>query len=407
MQLLYLRIFIVSLLLYILIVTMLSLTQRPCLRSSLQHRCNNNFRHRDSNSSAAHLPFLKRSEISKITRAQAETDTEAEIFIDIPDPEHIILCDSFPDAPASASTKTTPLISNLRAHFDERFAEPLKTTADRFAWDFWHVTDEDSTIQYSLHRTPADAFFPSDLYDQLEDALVEYGERVLGCRGISPVWLSYYTDGCRQEFHCDNPHGPWAFVLSLTNWDARTFTGGETMLLNPTVLDFWRNFDSSQGLESKQLTTLIAPKFGQLTVFDPRFPHGVRIVEGGNRDPRHGRIVLHGWFTSPTPFFNGALDDALVTPVLNESLGSLYEALGELPPAVGTATVRLTVGPDGKMAGLEFLTNTVMLRPQGCGGDDVDGARMDVLGCICDHLASIQWPESGGNTEITLPFIFE
>lgn len=33
---------------------------------------------------------------------------------------------------------------------------------------------------------------------RLEDALVEYGERVLGCRGISPVWLSYYISGCRQ-----------------------------------------------------------------------------------------------------------------------------------------------------------------------------------------------------------------
>jgi hypothetical protein len=194
--------------------------------------------------------------------------------------------------------------------------------------------------------------------------------------------------------------------LSLTNWEERSFTGGETMLLNPNVLDFWRNFDTSQGLETAQLINLIAPKLGRLTVFDPRFPHGVRIVEGGNRDPRHGRIVLHGWFTSPTPFFNGALDDETVTPVLNESLGSLYEALGELPPAVGTATVRLTVGPDGKMINLDFLTNTVMIRPQGCSGD-VDDARIDVLECICDHLAGIVWPESDGNTEITLPFIFE
>lgn len=56
-------------------------------------------------------------------------------------------------------------------------------------------------------RTPADAFFPPELYDRLEEALTEWGERELGCRGISPLWLSYYVDGCRQELHTDSPHG--------------------------------------------------------------------------------------------------------------------------------------------------------------------------------------------------------
>lgn len=60
-------------------------------------------------------------------------------------------------------------------------------------WDYWHVPD-----QYTLLRTPADQFFPEEQYQQLEDALLDYGEEHLGCRGISPVWLSYYVDGCRQ-----------------------------------------------------------------------------------------------------------------------------------------------------------------------------------------------------------------
>ena len=47
-------------------------------------------------------------------------------------------------------------------------------------------------------RTPADHFFPDGSYSALIDALQEYGEQQLGCRGISPVWLSYYVDGCRQ-----------------------------------------------------------------------------------------------------------------------------------------------------------------------------------------------------------------
>lgn len=64
---------------------------------------------------------------------------------------------------------------------------------DRFVWDYWHVPN-----QYTLIRTPAEDFFPRTLYESLEDALLSYGENKLGCRSISPVWLSYYVDGCSQ-----------------------------------------------------------------------------------------------------------------------------------------------------------------------------------------------------------------
>jgi hypothetical protein len=35
-------------------------------------------------------------------------------------------------------------------------------------------------------------------------------------------------------------HGPFAYVFSLTNWEARKFTGGETFIMNAPVLDYWR-----------------------------------------------------------------------------------------------------------------------------------------------------------------------
>ena len=50
--------------------------------------------------------------------------------------------------------------------------------------------------------------------------------------------------------------------------------------------------------------SLVQPHFNRLTVFDGRYPHGVRPVEG-TRDPLKARLVLHGWFTEPTPFFDG------------------------------------------------------------------------------------------------------
>ena len=89
------------------------------------------------------------------------------------------------------------------------------------------------------------------------------------------------------------PHGPWAFVLSLTEWEARKFTGGETMLIRPEVLNYWSNFDSAAVVERGSLVRLVPAEFSRLTVFDPRLPHGVPAVEG-THDPREGRLVLHG-----------------------------------------------------------------------------------------------------------------
>jgi Rps23 Pro-64 3,4-dihydroxylase Tpa1-like proline 4-hydroxylase len=48
-------------------------------------------------------------------------------------------------------------------------------------------------------------------------------------------------------------------------------------------------------LRRYNLLELVPPLFNRLTVFDPRVPHGVPVVEG-TRDPREGRLVLHGWF---------------------------------------------------------------------------------------------------------------
>lgn len=187
-------------------------------------------------------------------------------------------------------TFAPPLVSSLREEFVSRFENPLEVSADRFIWDYWLVPD-----QYALMRTTAEAFFAPDMYQLLEERVLEWAAR-LGCRSCSPMWLSYYVDGHAQELHTDAPHGPFAFVLSLTDFECRRFTGGETQLLKQeTVLrSFWE--DAGTAKEMNQLFDFIEPLFGRLTVFDGRIPHGVRQVRGV-RDPREGRLVIHGWFT--------------------------------------------------------------------------------------------------------------
>lgn len=78
--------------------------------------------------------------------------------------------------------------------------------------------------------------------------------------------------------------------VAATDWEGRGFTGGETMILKPHVLDYWRSFQPGQGLEERHFLDLVEPRFNRLTVFDPRFPHGVRAVTG-TRDPLKARLV--------------------------------------------------------------------------------------------------------------------
>lgn len=68
----------------------------------------------------------------------------------------------------------------------------------------------------------------------------------------------------RQELHADVSHGPWAFVLSLTPWEERKFSGGETFMLRPEVLRYWNGAavgsDANNGLELPNLIEMIPPE---------------------------------------------------------------------------------------------------------------------------------------------------
>ena len=68
----------------------------------------------------------------------------------------------------------------------------------------------------------------------------------------------------RQELHADVSHGPWAFVLSLTPWEERKFSGGETFMLRPEVLSYWNSAavgsDANNGLELPNLIETIPPE---------------------------------------------------------------------------------------------------------------------------------------------------
>jgi hypothetical protein len=281
----------------------------------------------------------------------------------------------------------------LRAEFDAKFADPKATRSDRFVWDFWNVPG-----QYTHLRTPADHFFSRKIYGKFLSELGEWARLNLGCSAITPPWLSYYVEGCEQRLHSDVPHGPWAFVYSLSP-RVRKFSGGETMLLRPSTLDYWRNFADSSDRELNSFVERIEPRFNRLVVFDPRIPHGVTRV-GGTMDPRAARLVLHGWFTDPRPCISGALSARQVAPPLDEAVQLFMAAISDLGVWHGILSLRLAVDRGGKVRGVKILADTLVA----VDGDSGNGAQLRRLALRA--LGGVKFPRTTGASSITLPLLF-
>ncbi len=281
----------------------------------------------------------------------------------------------------------------LRDHFDEQFADPRRTHPERFVWDYWHVPQ-----QYTQLRTPAYNYFPHKVYAAFHNRLVAWGRSVLGCHDVSPPWLSCYIDGCSQELHADVPHGPWAFVFSLTK--ARTFVGGETLLACEGTLDYWSNFASSRFVEHDQLYDRIAPTFNRLIVFDPRFPHGVSRVSGAT-DPRAGRLVVHGWFVQPRPFIQGPLPPRALQVRIDDTLARFGETLRDDLRISGTTSIGFRVTPAGEVRSVRLLSNTLRA-PNGS-----EREREDLLRFILRTIRAWTFPRTKRESHVTLPFVFE
>ncbi len=280
---------------------------------------------------------------------------------------------------------------SLRRAFDARFADPKKSSSDRFVWDFWNVPD-----QYTLLRTPAHHFFPSQAYASFLSDLGRWASSTLGCTAITPPWLSYYVEGCEQKLHSDVPHGPWAFVFSLSPSKPK-FRGGETLLLKPSVLSYWSGFTDAPDRELNSFVHRIFPKFNRLVVFDPRIPHGVTRVEG-TMDPREARLVLHGWFTEPRPCMEGALSARQVAPALDAAALQIQDALeGRWH---GVMSLRLTVAAGGKVSSVKLLADTVMPVQ----ADPAMAAPFRAY--ALKTLRALRFPKAKGTTKITLPLLF-
>jgi len=279
---------------------------------------------------------------------------------------------------------------NLRHHYEERFKNPLHAHSGRFCWDYWNVKN-----QYRLLRTPAQDFFGEKLFQPFLNHLLQWGRTELGCQMISHPWLSAYVNDCYQDLHSDVPHGPWSFVYSLTPWKKRSFTGGETFVAKPKLLNYFQQLDSSQSDETFQLIEKIAPLENRLVVFDPRYPHGVSRVNGVE-DLLDARLVIHGWFTEPRPMIEGALTTRKAIPGMDQIAMTLMDQFSNLGYH-GIFCARFEIDRSGKISGIRILTSH-LIQPQ-TGTIISESILKKTLG-LCEVIS---FPKSSGTTLITLP----
>jgi hypothetical protein len=295
--------------------------------------------------------------------------------------------------PISTLSDFYPKARILRTQFEKTFSNPLHANVDRFCWDYWSVPN-----QYRLLRTPADSFFEPKSFHLFLSHLLNWGRRNLGCQMISKPWLSAYIDGSFQNLHSDVPHGPFSFVYSLTPWKHRTFTGGETLVTKPRLLRYFSELNPKVSHEEKDFFTRIPAHFNQLTVFDPRYPHGVERVQGVE-SVLESRLVIHGWFTDPRPMIEGSLTVKKVQKSLDEVAHFLLHEFSLLPYS-GLFSVRFQIKASGEIAKADILACHL-----------VDGAGQTLARAkVANLLASLgdyRFPKSRGQTEITLPLLID
>lgn len=289
----------------------------------------------------------------------------------------------------------------LRAFFDQQYEDPRRTSEKRFVWDYWHVPGH-----YQHLRTPAYHFFPKKIYDEFHTQLVHWGREHLGCHDISPTWLSLYPEGSFQNQHVDEPHGPFAFVYSLT-LNPKSFKGGRTFVSKTPNLSKGRGrsgkLEWNLPVEKMKHKISVEPKFNRLIVFDPSYPHGVSKVSGaGASDPQKMRLVLHGWFVQPRPFWygplkiqdiQGPLDKLFALPHVQSQISGLHKVHHEACHDAyrGYLGLRLKILKTGRVSQVQTLVSTMAQTPA----------------FLLDEIKALQFRKCTASTTLTLPVVVD
>ena len=177
-----------------------------------------------------------------------------------------------------------PRADLMRLKFDMFFAEPYNVTLANFVLNYWYVKD-----LYLYIRAHPEYIVGPELAGDFLSFINAYAHEQFGMQA-SPPYLSIYVNSMYQSIHSDQRNGTYGYVFSLTDWNSRTFTGGETMLAREGA------FEQLEPRDHRGRDTYMEafpPVFNQLLLFDDRVAHCVNPILGG-MDPLQGRVVIHG-----------------------------------------------------------------------------------------------------------------
>ncbi|WP_129782632.1 hypothetical protein [Peristeroidobacter soli] len=208
--------------------------------------------------------------------------------------------------------------------------------------------------------------------------------------------LHLMVNGCRLGLHSDFHNGVWGYVYSLTRWDRRKFSGGETLLLRDGVPSYKRHH-----VHGEVLYELVPANFNQLLIFDDRIVHGTPVIEG-SMDPVEGRIALVGHIRATSPMVDGSIAPEDARRTVKGVLPEIHERIRGYKDVQGTVVYRLHVAETGMVESIAILTDNLVTQAIGYDRSEAVSA---VRAIVQKEVARLQFGATNGKTTIIVPVL--
>lgn len=284
----------------------------------------------------------------------------------------------------------------LRADVERFFADSDKASAQHQVWNYRYLPDSCTCL-----RTLPEKVIERAKVERFVQRLSAFAWQNLGLSRVTWPYLSLYVEGCGQQIRSDTRNGAFSYVHSLTPWEQRRFSGGETQIFRELGDGASGRFRASGAGAS--LYELVETRFNQLLVFDPRLIHGVPPLRGV-ADPLEGRLVLHGHLELAGVTAGGPLDAVFQ----RDGIGALGELLAQAQAGIerepgryhGFATYAINIVPSGEVHSVVRLVQRVLAH---------DGPQRGVpaLTGLAAQLAQLRFPRAEGPSRVVVPLRFD
>lgn len=278
--------------------------------------------------------------------------------------------------------------TEMRNELDVLLDSPYQ---DVVAWSYFSVPK-----LYTFLKAKSRDIFSRPLFQSFMERLRKWSLDELGLVPTADPTLNLMVNGCGLSLHSDFHNGALGYVYSLTRWDTRRFSGGETLLLRDGIPSYKKH-----QVQGDDLYELIPAFFNQLLVFDDRIVHGVPTIEG-SMDPKEGRIALVGHLRATGIKAEGAIPASLARRTVLEWLPGLAKQIHPYSDVQGTFVCRILVTASGSVGTIHVLTDNLVTPSSGYGASSAVNA---VRECLQANLMRLRFPPAARESRITIPVL--